>query len=70
MSHRHDLLRRSRRSAPRRAPELVSVLADLARLVWVRRQWWLAPVILALLLIGFLVAFEGSAIGPFLYPLF
>lgn len=36
-----------------------------------RRLWWLAPVFVSLLLLGFLlVLVEGSALAPFIYTLF
>ncbi|MDZ4204544.1 MAG: DUF5989 family protein, partial [Bacteroidales bacterium] len=36
-----------------------------------RKRYWLAPVIIALLLLGFLVIFgTKSAFGPFIYSLF
>ncbi|HMO16946.1 MAG TPA: DUF5989 family protein [Oligoflexia bacterium] len=46
-----------------------------ARQIWyflkVRKKWWLAPIILALMLLGLLiVAAQGSAVAPFIYTLF
>lgn len=36
-----------------------------------RKKFWLAPIIIVLLLIGFLIVFSsGSAIAPFIYTLF
>jgi len=36
-----------------------------------RKKWWLAPIVLVLVLMGFLIVFtEGSAIAPFIYTLF
>jgi hypothetical protein len=36
-----------------------------------RKKFWLAPVILVLLLVGaLLVLTEGSAVAPFIYTLF
>ena len=36
-----------------------------------RRKFWLAPVIIILILIGFLVVFAGgSSVAPFIYTLF
>lgn len=36
-----------------------------------RKKWWLTPVLLVLLLMGFLIIFtEGSVIAPFIYTLF
>lgn len=34
------------------------------------KKWWLLPILLILLLLGLLVLLSGSAIAPFLYPLF
>ncbi len=36
-----------------------------------RRKWWLAPVILVLLLLGLvLVLAQGSPLAPFIYAIF
>lgn len=45
------------------------------RLLWdflkVRKKWWLAPVMVFLLLISLvLVLAQGSAVAPFIYALF
>ncbi len=46
----------------------------LARDLWdflkERKKWWLAPVVIALALIGFLIAVSSTAIAPFLYTIF
>lgn len=34
------------------------------------KKWWLLPIILILLLLGLIVLLSGTAIAPFLYPLF
>ena len=34
------------------------------------KKWWLIPIILVLALMGLLVALSGSAVAPFIYPLF
>jgi hypothetical protein len=37
----------------------------------VRKKWWLAPIIISLMLLGLLlVVTQGSAIAPFIYTLF
>lgn len=37
----------------------------------VRKKWWLAPIVLFLLMLGaILVAAKGSALAPFIYSLF
>jgi hypothetical protein len=36
-----------------------------------RKKFWLAPIILAILILGMLLIFaQGSAVAPFLYTLF
>lgn len=44
-------------------------------LIWdflrVRKKWWLAPIVIFLLLISLLIVLtQGSAIAPFIYTLF
>ncbi len=46
----------------------LSLIFDFLR---VRKKWWLAPIVLVLLLLSLvLVLAEGSAIAPFIYTLF
>jgi len=46
-------------------------LRDLWDFLKVRKKFWLAPIILVLLLFGALVVLtSGSAIAPFIYTLF
>jgi hypothetical protein len=36
-----------------------------------RKKWWLLPVIMVMLLVGFLLIFaQGSALAPFIYTIF
>ena len=35
-----------------------------------RKKYWLAPIIIALLLLGLLVFLSGTAAAPFIYTLF
>jgi drug/metabolite transporter superfamily protein YnfA len=36
-----------------------------------RKKWWLAPVIMVMLLVGALLIFaQGSALAPFIYTIF
>jgi len=36
-----------------------------------RKKFWLAPIIIVLLLLGILIVFaQGSAVAPFIYTLF
>jgi len=34
------------------------------------KKWWLAPIILSILLLGLLVLLGGTAAAPFIYTLF
>jgi hypothetical protein len=46
-------------------------LCDLWAFLNVRKKFWLAPIILVLLLFGALIVLtSGSAIAPFIYTLF
>ena len=48
-----------------------SILAEFWSFLKVRKKWWLAPIILFLVLFGILVVLtEGSAIAPLVYTLF
>ena len=50
---------------------MLEFLTDLARFMRRQKNYWLAPILLVLLLIGgLLVVTEGSVIAPFIYTLF
>ena len=37
----------------------------------VRKKWWLAPILIVMLLLGALLIFaQGSALAPFIYTVF
>ena len=49
----------------------MNILKDLWLFMKERKKFWLAPVIIVLLLLGVLIVFGGgSAIAPFIYTLF
>jgi Family of unknown function (DUF5989) len=49
----------------------MDLIAELWRFIRVRKKYWLAPIILVMLLLGgLLVLAKGSAIAPFIYTLF
>jgi hypothetical protein len=49
----------------------LSILRELWSFLRLRKKWWLAPIVLMLLLLGLiLVLSEGSALAPFIYSLF
>ena len=50
---------------------MLELLKDLWGYMRERKKFWLAPIIIVLLLIGALLIFaQGSAIAPFIYTLF
>jgi hypothetical protein len=49
----------------------LSILKEFWDFLKVRKRWWLAPIIIMLLLLGMLIFFtQGSAVAPFIYTLF
>ena len=49
----------------------LSILAEFWQFLKVRKKWWLAPIIIFLVLLGALIILtEGSALAPFIYALF
>ena len=49
----------------------LSIIKEFWLFLNVRKKWWLAPIIIFLLLLGALIIFsEGSAVAPFIYTLF
>jgi len=49
----------------------LAILSELWQFLKIRKKWWLAPIILFLILLGFLIIFtEGSALAPFIYAIF
>jgi hypothetical protein len=50
---------------------MIELLKDLWEFMKVRKKFWLAPIILVLLLLGGLIVLtQGSAVAPFIYTLF
>lgn len=50
---------------------MVEFLKDLWDFMRERKKFWLAPIIIVLLLLGALIVLtQGSAVAPFIYTLF
>jgi len=50
---------------------MIDLLRDLWAFMRDRKKFWLAPIIVVLLLLGGLIVFsQGSAVAPFIYTLF
>jgi len=49
----------------------ISILKELWQFLRVRKKWWLAPILIMLLLLGGLIILtQGSALAPFIYAIF
>ncbi len=49
----------------------LDILIEFLEFLQVRKKYWLAPIILFLLLFGTLIVLtEGTAIAPFIYTIF
>ena len=48
-----------------------SILVEFLDFLKQRKKWWITPIAVALVLLGFLIIFaQGSALAPFIYTLF
>ncbi len=47
-----------------------SLLAEFWLFLKQNKKWWLVPILLVMLLVGVLIALGGTALAPFIYPLF
>ena len=45
-------------------------IKEIISYIMATKQWWLAPIIFILLIVGLLVIFADSAVAPFIYSLF
>lgn len=49
----------------------LSIFRELWAFMRVRKKWWLAPIMIMLILLSTLIVLtQGSAIAPFIYTLF
>lgn len=50
---------------------MIDLIRDLWMFMRVRKKFWLAPILVIMLLLGALLIFaQGSAVAPFIYTLF
>ena len=63
--HQHDMEfeRAARRPSPGIVKEFVGFLTY-------NKKWWLAPIIIVMLLLGLFIILSGTGIAPFIYTLF
>jgi hypothetical protein len=50
--------------------EQPGLIKDFLGFLSQNKKWWLLPILIVLLLVGVLVVLGGTALGPFIYPLF
>jgi len=49
----------------------METLKELFQFLWRKKKFWLIPLILIILIIGFLIVLSASsAVAPFIYPIF
>jgi hypothetical protein len=49
----------------------LSIISELWQFLKVRKKWWLAPILVLLLLLGGLIILtQGFALAPFIYSIF
>ena len=54
-----------------RTRQKLGIVGELFEFLWARKLWWLAPMVLVLVLFGvLLILTQGSALAPFIYTLF
>ncbi len=63
---RNHEAREFQRQADEAPPGLIAEFVDF---LLHNKKWWLAPIILVLVLLGVLVMLGGSGMLPFIYPL-
>jgi hypothetical protein len=47
-----------------------TLLGELASFLRQNKKWWIAPIIVSILILGLLVVLGGTAAAPFIYTLF
>lgn len=49
----------------------ISIFFELLRFLKESKKWWLIPIVITMVLLGFLLVItEGSILAPFIYTLF
>ena len=51
--------------------DFLELLKDIYDFIRVRKKYWLAPLIITIILMGALIVFtQGSVVAPFIYSIF
>ena len=49
----------------------LAIFKELLSYLWVRKKWWLVPIVIFLILLGGIIILNQSAVvAPFIYTLF
>jgi len=55
----------------RKLSNIISIIKEFWLFLKARKKWWLAPIVIFLLLFGaFIILTEGSAVTMFIYTMF
>ena len=50
---------------------IIELIKDIWDFLKIRKKYWLAPLIITIFLMGFLIVFtQGSVVAPFIYSIF
>jgi len=52
------------------ASSRASLFSEFAQFLRENKKWWVAPIVIAMLLLGVLVVLAGTGAAPFIYTLF
>jgi hypothetical protein len=47
-----------------------NLLTEICAFLKENKKWWLVPILVVLLLFGFLIVLSGTSLAPFIYTLF
>jgi hypothetical protein len=47
-----------------------NILTEFLAFLRYNKKWWMLPILFILLIMGLLILLGGTALAPFLYPLF
>ena len=51
--------------------DIIDLIKDIWDFLRVRKKYWLAPLIITIILMGILIIFtQGSVVAPFIYSIF
>ncbi|MEX0979181.1 MAG: DUF5989 family protein [Pirellulales bacterium] len=69
MTHADDHENPSQRFADQAGRRRQSTVGELLSFLRHNKKWWLAPIVIMLLLVGVLVLLGGTVLAPLIYPL-